>query len=125
MVQSETLAPACSILVLHPASGDGQAVPGSSMLLLHRKAIEGLVALSEDGCSPISIQQMAYGECCAEWGTPTAGPGASPGRAGHGAGGKRRVLTPELVRRCLGCPWVAQGLMVSLSRQWLVWALGS
>lgn len=28
-----------------------------------RKAIEGLVALSEDGCSPISIQQMAYGEC--------------------------------------------------------------
>ncbi|XP_009881446.1 PREDICTED: gamma-secretase subunit Aph-1b-like, partial [Charadrius vociferus] len=24
------------------------------------KAIEGLVALSEDGCSPISIQQMAY-----------------------------------------------------------------
>ncbi|KFZ57071.1 Gamma-secretase subunit Aph-1b, partial [Podiceps cristatus] len=26
-----------------------------------RKAIEGLVALSEDGCSPISIQQMAYG----------------------------------------------------------------
>ncbi|XP_067172065.1 gamma-secretase subunit Aph-1b-like isoform X1 [Apteryx mantelli] len=27
---------------------------------LLRKAIEGLVALSEDGCSPISIQQMAY-----------------------------------------------------------------
>ncbi|KAM9591130.1 uncharacterized protein ACIBXB_006058 isoform 10-T11 [Morphnus guianensis] len=27
---------------------------------LCRKAIEGLVALSEDGCSPISIQQMAY-----------------------------------------------------------------
>ncbi|XP_075594915.1 gamma-secretase subunit Aph-1b-like isoform X3 [Balearica regulorum gibbericeps] len=25
-----------------------------------RKAIEGLAALSEDGCSPISIQQMAY-----------------------------------------------------------------
>lgn len=28
---------------------------------LPRKAIEGLVALSDDGCSPISIQQMAYG----------------------------------------------------------------
>ncbi|XP_034956758.1 gamma-secretase subunit Aph-1b [Zootoca vivipara] len=27
---------------------------------LLRKAIEGLLALSEDGCSPISIQQMAY-----------------------------------------------------------------
>ncbi|XP_059581421.1 gamma-secretase subunit Aph-1b isoform X2 [Alligator mississippiensis] len=27
---------------------------------LLRKAIEGLVALSEDGCSPLSIQQMAY-----------------------------------------------------------------
>ncbi|XP_040434461.1 LOW QUALITY PROTEIN: gamma-secretase subunit Aph-1b-like [Falco naumanni] len=27
---------------------------------LLRQAIEGLVALSEDGCSPISIQQMAY-----------------------------------------------------------------
>ncbi|KAM9250695.1 gamma-secretase subunit Aph-1b-like [Cariama cristata] len=51
---------------------------------LLRKAIEGLVALSEDGCSPISIQQMAYGECCTEWGTLTRGPGASPGRAGHG-----------------------------------------
>ncbi|XP_007443655.1 gamma-secretase subunit Aph-1b-like [Python bivittatus] len=30
------------------------------VLLLPRKAIEGLLALSEDGCSPISIQQMAY-----------------------------------------------------------------
>ena len=38
------------------------------------------MALSEDGCSPISIQQMAYGECCAERGTPTAGPGVSLGR---------------------------------------------
>uniref|UniRef100_A0A670Z0F9 Gamma-secretase subunit APH-1 n=1 Tax=Pseudonaja textilis TaxID=8673 RepID=A0A670Z0F9_PSETE len=28
---------------------------------LLRKAMEGLLALSEDGCSPISIQQMAYG----------------------------------------------------------------
>ncbi|XP_074984388.1 gamma-secretase subunit Aph-1b isoform X3 [Caretta caretta] len=27
---------------------------------LLRKAVEGLVTLSEDGCSPISIQQMAY-----------------------------------------------------------------
>uniref|UniRef100_A0A8C5WZ92 Gamma-secretase subunit APH-1 n=1 Tax=Laticauda laticaudata TaxID=8630 RepID=A0A8C5WZ92_LATLA len=27
---------------------------------LLRKAMEGLLALSEDGCSPISIQQMAY-----------------------------------------------------------------
>nr|XP_060617091.1 gamma-secretase subunit Aph-1b-like [Anolis sagrei ordinatus] len=27
---------------------------------LLRKAIEGLLALSDDGCSPISIQQMAY-----------------------------------------------------------------
>nr|XP_056704189.1 gamma-secretase subunit Aph-1b-like [Euleptes europaea] len=27
---------------------------------LLRKAIEGLVALSEDGCCPVSIQQMAY-----------------------------------------------------------------
>lgn len=26
-----------------------------------RKAMEGLLALSEDGCSPISIEQMAYG----------------------------------------------------------------
>ncbi|OPJ80320.1 hypothetical protein AV530_009431 [Patagioenas fasciata monilis] len=27
---------------------------------LLRKAIKGLVALSEDGCSPVSVQQMAY-----------------------------------------------------------------
>uniref|UniRef100_A0A8C2T1H4 Gamma-secretase subunit APH-1 n=1 Tax=Coturnix japonica TaxID=93934 RepID=A0A8C2T1H4_COTJA len=30
------------------------------IILIAGKAIEGLVALSEDGCSPISIQQMAY-----------------------------------------------------------------
>ncbi|XP_075770872.1 gamma-secretase subunit Aph-1b-like isoform X3 [Pelodiscus sinensis] len=30
------------------------------IILVAGKAIEGLVALSEDGCSPISIQQMAY-----------------------------------------------------------------
>ena len=100
-------------------------MPGSSMLLPHRKAIEGLVALSEDGCSPISIQQMAYGECHAERATPTVGPGASPGRAGHGAGREGRFLTLTLAGRHLGWPWQAQGLMVSLSWQWLVWALGS
>lgn len=100
----QTPVPARSILVLRSASGGGWAVPGSSMLSPHRKAIEGLVALSEDGCSPISIQQMAYGECCAEWGTPTTGPGTSLGRAGHGAGGKGRFLTPKMVRRCLGVP---------------------
>uniref|UniRef100_A0A674HTL5 Gamma-secretase subunit APH-1 n=1 Tax=Taeniopygia guttata TaxID=59729 RepID=A0A674HTL5_TAEGU len=45
---------------MHNALGGGLAVLGSIVLSLHRKAIEGLVALSEDGCSPISIQQMAY-----------------------------------------------------------------
>ncbi|NWX23083.1 APH1B secretase, partial [Aegotheles bennettii] len=43
---------------------------------LLRKAIEGLVVLSKDGCSPISIQQMAYSKCYTE----------QPGRAGHVAG---------------------------------------
>ncbi|XP_040397480.1 uncharacterized protein LOC121062009 isoform X1 [Cygnus olor] len=59
---------------------------------LLRKAIEGLVALSEDGCSPISIQQMAYGEC-------HAGPrgGGYPGLMGFG--------------RCLG--WGDHGFGVS------------
>ncbi|XP_075770871.1 gamma-secretase subunit Aph-1b-like isoform X2 [Pelodiscus sinensis] len=33
---------------------------GTVLWICSRKAIEGLVALSEDGCSPISIQQMAY-----------------------------------------------------------------
>lgn len=117
--------PLCSILVLYRAVGGGRAVPGSSMLSPHRKAIEGLVALSEDGCSPISIQQMAYGECCAERGTPTTGPGLSPGRAGHGAGGKERFLMLKLAGRCLWWPWEAQGLMMFLSWQWLVWDLGS
>ncbi|XP_053145765.1 gamma-secretase subunit APH-1A-like isoform X2 [Hemicordylus capensis] len=39
----------------------GAAAGGLSLPLLQvAQAIEGLVALSEDGCSPISIQQMAY-----------------------------------------------------------------
>lgn len=32
------------------------------VLLFTRKADEGLASLSEDGRSPISIRQMAYGE---------------------------------------------------------------
>lgn len=68
---------------------------GSSVLSPHRKAIEGLVALSEDGCSPISIQQMAYGECCAEQ-------GARLGKTEHGAGSKVRFLMPNLAWRCVG-----------------------
>lgn len=87
---------------MHHASGDGLAVLDSSVLSLHRKAIEGLVALSEDGCSPISIQQMAYGECCAEWSTLTVGQGVRLGRAEDGAGSKGRFLMPKLTQRCVG-----------------------
>lgn len=75
---------------------------GFSVLSPHRKAIEGLVALSEDGCSPISIQQMAYGECCAEQSTLTAGQRARLGKAEHGTGSKVRFLMPNLVQRCVG-----------------------
>lgn len=112
---AETPVPVCWIPVLHHALAGGRAVSGSSMLSPHRKAIEGLVALSEDGCSPISIQQMAYGEFLAEWDTATAGPGVSLGRAGHGAVVEGRFLTLKLSGRCLGCPWVAHDLTVSLS----------
>lgn len=77
---------------------------GSSVLSPHRKAIEGLVALSEDGCSPISIQQMAYGECCAEQSTLTVGQGMRLGRADHGAGSKGTFLLPQLARRCVEWP---------------------
>lgn len=66
-----------------------------------RKAIEGLVALSEDGCSPISIQQMAYGECRAD-ARGTGGVWEVPGAGGS---------------------WV-WGVTASLSRQWLAWASG-
>lgn len=75
---------------------------GSSVLSPHRKAIEGLVALSEDGCSPISIQQMAYGECCAEQSTLTVGQGMRLGRAEHGTGSKVRFLMPKLTQGCMG-----------------------
>lgn len=61
------------------------------------------MALSEDGCSPISIQQMAYGECRAG----TRGTGGVWGVPGGGGGG----------------PWI-WGVTASLSRQWLAWALG-
>lgn len=68
---------------------------------LCRKAIEGLVALSEDGCFPISIQQMAYGECCTE----------RPGRAGHSAGEKGGFLTLKLAGspEGLGGAWGGPG----------------
>ncbi|KFQ18890.1 Gamma-secretase subunit Aph-1b, partial [Merops nubicus] len=45
---------------------------------LCRKVMEGLVALHEDGCSPIFIQQMVYS------------------RAEHGARGKGKFLTLKL-----------------------------
>ncbi|KFW09132.1 Gamma-secretase subunit APH-1A, partial [Eurypyga helias] len=75
---------------------------------LLRKAIEGLVALSEDGCSPISIQQMAYGECHAEWGTPTAGLGMinlladslGPGTVGIHGDSQLYFLTSESLSWC-------------------------
>lgn len=77
---------------------------GSSVLSPHRKAIEGLVALSEDGCSPISIQQMAYGECCAEQSSLSTGQGARLGRAACGAGSKERFLVPKLAGKSMGWP---------------------
>lgn len=78
------------------------AVLGFSVLSSHRKAIEGLVALSEDGCSPISIQQMAYGESFAEQSALFMGQGMRLGRAEHDARRKGIFLMPKLIGRCVG-----------------------
>ncbi|XP_050799658.1 gamma-secretase subunit Aph-1b-like isoform X4 [Gopherus flavomarginatus] len=54
----------CSFIAFGPALGlclfSVVREPLRVIILIAGKAIEGLVALSEDGCSPISIQQMAY-----------------------------------------------------------------
>ncbi|XP_074808286.1 gamma-secretase subunit Aph-1b-like isoform X2 [Natator depressus] len=54
----------CSFIAFGPALGlllfTVLRDPLRVIVLVAGKAVEGLVTLSEDGCSPISIQQMAY-----------------------------------------------------------------
>lgn len=50
--------------------------------------MEGLLALSEDGCSPISIQQMAYGafpegRLRGAWAKEASGDSGSPAEGGR------------------------------------------
>ncbi|KAM8986405.1 gamma-secretase subunit APH-1A isoform 1-T1 [Ara ararauna] len=82
-----------------------------------KKADEGLVTISEDGRSPISLRQMAYGELWAGPGLPTAGMAdPDPSHAAHAAFPAlplRSHLSLGSLMGCFGldcCPCTVSGL---------------